>query len=143
MHRLLFLALLLSYNVEAREIPILLLQRDIKKFEVITEDDVRIEIIDQKTDRGYMQSLGERPIKAIANLTSGKPLKRVDVIVDKFSVHKGETVTIQFVRKNLTIYTQGLAMSNGAIGDIIKVKNTDTNKIIVGKIIGERIIVVS
>jgi flagella basal body P-ring formation protein FlgA len=135
--------LFLTINVEAREIPILSLQRDIKKSEVITEDDVEIEMIDQKTDRGYMQSLGDRPVKAMVNLTSGKPLKRSDVMIDRFSVHKGEMVTVQFVRKNLTIDTQGLAMSNGVIGDLIKVKNTDTNKIIIARVTGDRIVAIS
>lgn len=143
MYKLLSLLLFLIVDVQAKEIPVLFLQRDIKKSEVITEDDVRVVIIDHKTDKGYIQSLGDRPVKAISNLQSDKPVKKSDILIDRFTVHKGETVIVQFVRKNLVIDTQGLAMSNGAIGDIIKVKNTDTNKMMVCRVTGERLVTIS
>lgn len=137
------LLLLFTTSVAAEEMQILVLKRDIKRDEIITENDLGVEIIDRKSNRGYMQILGDRPVKALGNLQCGQPLKRSDIIIDRFLVHKGETVTVNFIKKNIIIETQALSMSNGIIGDTVKVKNLDTNKIIVGKVSGDRMVSIS
>lgn len=143
MYKYIFSLLLLTSSVTAEEIQILVLKKDIRRDELITENDLGVEIIDRKSNRGYMQTLGDKPVKALANLQCGQPLKRSDIVIDRFVVHKGETVTVNFIKKNITIETQALSMGNGVIGDTVKVKNLDTNKIIVGKISGDRIVTIS
>ena len=143
MYKYIFLLLFFSSSVAAAEMQVLILKRDITKDELITENDLEVEVIDRKSNRGYMQTLGDKPVKALANLKGGQPLKRTDVMIDRFLVHKGESVTVHFIKKNLIIETQAISIGNGAIGDTIKVKNLDTNKVIIGKVSGDRTVTIS
>jgi flagella basal body P-ring formation protein FlgA len=139
-NKVLLILILISRNVYAEEIPVLFLKNDIKHSQIITENDVKVVMIEQKTNRGYLQSLGDKPIKAISNLKSDRPIKKSDILIDRFAIHKGEEVIVQFTKLNLNIEVKGLAMSNGAIGDMIRVKNLETNKIIRSKVINSRVV---
>jgi flagella basal body P-ring formation protein FlgA len=143
MYKYIFPLLLFTSYVAAEDIQILVLNRDIRRDELITENDLGVEIIDRKSNRGYIEKLGDRPVKALSNLKSGQRIKRADIAIDRFLVHKGETVTVNFMKKNLVIETQALAIGNGAIGDTVKVKNLDTNKIMIGKVSGDRVVTIS
>ncbi len=143
MYKYIFLLLLFTSSVAAEDMQILVLNRDIRRDELITENDLGVEIIDRKSNRGYIETLGDRPVKALGNLKNGQRLKRADIVIDRFLVHKGEVVTVNFMKKNLVIETQALAMGNGAIGDTVKVKNLDTKRIIIGKVSGDRIVTIS
>jgi len=141
--KFLLLLALINIDVYSEEIPVLFLRNDIKSSQLITEDDVEVVMIDQKTDRGYLRSLGDRPIKAISNLRNDKPLKKSDVLIDRFAIHKGDEVTVRFIKHNLNIEIRGLAMANGAIGDMVRVKNLETNKIIRSKVIDIGVVAIS
>ena len=138
MYKFLIPMLFFSFSVEAAEVEALVLNKDIKRGQSITEDDVQVETIERKTGNDLMTSLGSRPIKAIGNLRKGTPLKKADLIIDRFLVHKGEIVTVKFVRKNLVIETQGISLTNGVMKDTVKIKNLDSNKIVSGIVSGER-----
>ena len=138
MYKFLIPMLFFSCSVEAAQVKALVLNKDIKRGQSITEDDIEMEIIEHKTGNDLMTSLGSRPIKAIGNLRKGTPLKKADLIIDRFLVHKGETVTVKFVRKNLVIETQGISLTNGVMKDTVKIKNLDSNKIVSGIVSGER-----
>jgi flagella basal body P-ring formation protein FlgA len=138
MYKFLIPILFFSFSVEAAQVKALVLNKDIKRGQSITEDDVELEIIEDKTSNDFMTSLGSRPIKAIGNMKKGKSLKVSDLIIDRFLVHKGDTITVKFVRKNLVIETQGISLTNGTMKDMVKIKNLDSNKIVRGIVSGER-----
>jgi flagella basal body P-ring formation protein FlgA len=134
MHNLLSILLLLfAYNVSAEEIEVLVPNRSIAKNEIITEVDLSLATVEKRGN--YLESIeGNVVVKARRNLEEGKPIKVSDVTIDRALVHKGDLVTVTFARKNLLIEIQGLALNNGAEGEVIKVKNLETNKILYGKV---------
>jgi flagella basal body P-ring formation protein FlgA len=125
------LSLIIS-TVWADELEVLVPNRPIMKNEIITEADVSVGVAEKKGS--YIQSIEGNVVKARRNLEEGKPIKTSDVIIDNFLIHKGDMVTVRFARKNLLIEVQGLAMNNGAIGEAVKVKNLETNKMLHGKV---------
>lgn len=55
-------------------------------------------------------------------------------------IAKGDLVTLLFLRNHLEIKTTGTALNSGGIGNIIKVKVHDTNKIVIGKVINSSLV---
>ena len=49
-------------------------------------------------------------------------------------------VTLQFTRSNLEIKATGVALNSGGLGNIIKVKVNDTNKVVIGKILSSSLV---
>jgi flagella basal body P-ring formation protein FlgA len=55
-------------------------------------------------------------------------------------IAKGDLVTVQFTRNNLEIKATGAALNSGGLGNIIKVKIQDTNKIVIGQILSSSLV---
>ena len=55
-------------------------------------------------------------------------------------IAKGDMVTLQFTRSNLEIKATGIALNSGGLGNIIKVKVNDTNKVVIGKILSSSLV---
>ena len=55
-------------------------------------------------------------------------------------IAKGDLVTVQFTRSNLEIKAAGTALNSGGLGNIIKVKIHDTNKVVIGKILSSSLV---
>ncbi len=55
-------------------------------------------------------------------------------------IAKGDLVTLQFTRNNLEIKATGTALNSGGLGNMIKVKVHDTNKIVIGKILSSSLV---
>lgn len=84
--------------------------------------------------RGYYRDIAEvqgfvtkRPIPA------GQVISPVTVNPANL-VQKGETVSILAEAPGITIRAMGVALMNGAMGDMIQVKNTKSNKVVEGRI---------
>lgn len=138
----LLLILLIAINIEvfaSQSIDVLVTTRNIKKGEIITQEDLSYEAKELKSNRQYLSTieLDNRVVRANRNLESGQPIRKNDLYVDSAVIHKGENVTVRFIKKNLSIEIPCTALSNGNIGDIIRVKSLDTNKTLSGKVMDD------
>ena len=101
----------------------------------ITADDVTRTEMDVSTLRqGYYKDattvtglIAKRPIPA------GQVLTPVTVKPANI-VSKGETVAILAQGPGITIRATGVSMMNGALGQLIRVRNTNSNKVVEGRI---------
>ncbi len=144
MYNILFLLLFLSTNVFAKEIDVLVPVRNIKRGEIVKQDDLVIESVDIKSTKEYLLSfdLDSENFKAKKNLTAGKPIKKGDLIADNTTIHKGDIVTAKFIKKNLTIEVQAIALMDGKLNDTVRLKTTNTNKIVFAKVMEDGSIVI-
>ncbi len=124
---------ILSVNF-AEAADVLFLNKDIKKGELISKNNLSIGAINSQTSRGYISSINSDNVRAKKDLEAGKPLKKTDIYIDNYLIKKGDIVSAKFIKKNLIIEVKTSAISSGAIGDTIKVKTLDTNKLLTGKI---------
>ncbi|WP_051555263.1 flagellar basal body P-ring formation chaperone FlgA [Legionella fairfieldensis] len=58
-------------------------------------------------------------------------------------VHKGEQVSIQAINEMINVSMNGIALSDGALGDLIKVQNLSSKKIIEAQVSGNQLVKVS
>lgn len=99
------------------------------------------ELTEQEMDvalqyRGYYRSIDEvRGFVTRRPIPAGQVLSPVTVNPAHL-VTKGETVTILAESPGLSIRSVGVALMNGAMGDVIQVKNTKSNKVVEGRISG-------
>jgi flagella basal body P-ring formation protein FlgA len=140
-----FLVVINSQVFASQETSVLVTTRNIKKGEVVNEADLVYEEMQLKSNKNYLSKidLSNSVVRASRNLESGKPLRRNDLYVDSAVVHRGENVTVKFIKKNLSIEIPCVALNNGNVGDIIKVKSIDTNKILSGKVTEDGSILIS
>jgi len=70
-----------------------------------------------------ISKIARRPIKA------GIPIRKTDV-KKAILVERGKIVTMSFKRGVLTLQHRGIAQNNGGLGDIIKIRNPRSDRII-------------
>ena len=108
----------------------------IKKFnkdELIVKNDVYLKLFNKKVLKSNILQQEKNVLGKMAKKTllPNIPLKENDLKIS-IVIKKGSLVNLSFLRDNLRIETTGIAMDNGGIGDVIKIKVSDTNKIING-----------
>ena len=84
--------------------------------------------------RGYFSRLGQlRGLVAKRPIPAGQVLSPITVNPANL-VAKGETVSILAEAPGLSIRATGVAMSDGALGQLVQVKNTKSNKVVEGRV---------
>lgn len=123
-------------NIEIRVLmPLVLARAFMKKNQIISENDIYIEERwVSKISRNFYTSkeevLGKKLKRAIK---AGQPLFE-QILVIPADIARGNKVTILVETRNLRITAPGIAREEGRKGQIIKVKNLDSNKIIYAKV---------
>lgn len=116
---------------EGVAIPVLL--KKINKGTTIEEADIYLKILPEKTVKNNIFTDKNSIIGLVANKTifPNSPIK-INNVKKLIVIKKGNVVNLKFLKKNLSIEATGISMDNGAIGDLIKIKVANTNKIIAG-----------
>ena len=66
-------------------------------------------------------------------LLPGQPVP-VNAIRDPYLVNQGKSSLVVFENAGLTITTQAIALDNGGVGDVVKLRNPDSGVIIQGTV---------
>ncbi|ACO03739.1 MULTISPECIES: flagellar basal body P-ring formation chaperone FlgA [Persephonella] len=111
-------------------------KRYIKKGEIITEEDIRF----IKTDKNVRKPFTD--IKDIVGSTAKIDISENDVITERmvipdYKVKRKDYVKVIYSRNSIRIEIQGVALENGKLGDLIKVKNISSGKVLICKVIGK------
>lgn len=102
---------------------------DIVTRELLTERTVRAR---RSLKQSYFSSQENLVGKvAVRVLPAGKAIP-LNAVREPYIVKKGELVTLRFGRANLSIMGLGLALQPGLEGDVISLKNPDTEVVIRG-----------
>ncbi|ASQ46117.1 flagellar basal body P-ring formation chaperone FlgA [Legionella clemsonensis] len=111
---------------------------------LITEDDLETQEIDiSQLKQGYFNKVSD-VINQICktNIAQGgvitPHLLRAEPLV-----HKGERIAIQALSENFSVSMEGIALNDGADGDLIRVKNLSSKKIIEAQVSAKRQVRVS
>lgn len=114
--------------------PIIVALSPIDKGSVLTSDNIGLKYVDEKRIRGERMTDSKILIgaKSKRSLSMGTAITRKNICL----VCKGDIVTIEAKSTSLSIKTDGISMSNGHIGDKVKVKNERSGKIVYAKVSG-------
>ena len=115
-----------------KQIPVLVSSRNLKRGELIKEDDIKIK---------YLTHTGSSNTFKVKKDLNGRklkiPLKKEQIIrerhlIKNWVIKEGQKVKIEHKNGNLLILVDGIAMDSGMKGDYLKVKNENSGKIIKG-----------
>lgn len=120
---------------ELAEVPVL--KSRLRSDEIISADDIEMKKMGfnrlrKDTILAAEQLIGKTPYRTIS---PGRAIRKAEIVTPP-SVHKNETVTMQYHMAGLEIRALGEALESGAEGDMIRVRNTDSNVVIHAKING-------
>ena len=130
----------IPFRVE-RKVRVVVAKRDIPKGRVISRADVTVKGVPQSKARDGVISLSEVIGKvARRDFRAGEVIKRRD-LMPNFIVFRGKPVKVIYDSGGIHIELLGVPMENGALGDIIRVKNISTGKQLICKVIGKNTVI--
>lgn len=118
---------------------VLVTKRALIKGSKISDNDLQqVEMDSQRLKQGYFTDK-QQLIGLISkqNIPPNSPLNPYNIELAKL-IHKGEQVAIIATDNLLTISMDGIALSEGVLGDLIKVKNKSSHKIVEAQISGKK-----
>lgn len=124
----------ISMNLKAFD-QVIMTSRPIPKGSKITADMLTRKQSDVTSLRqGYFKEM-HHVVGAITKYAvSGNRVLKPGNILPPTLVAKGERVVIKATAAGLSIRTTGIALSNGALGELVRVKNSQTTRIIEGRV---------
>ena len=110
-------------------------KKDLLRGQIIKEEDIEIKKVPAQrgiiTDKKLLVGAVVR-----TTLKKGKPVK-ISMITPDYPVKRRSYVKVIYDRNGIKIEITGIALENGIIGQVIKVKNQSTGKILPCKVIGK------
>lgn len=110
----------------------------IKGKQVKDEDIYETEMDSQKLKLGYFTKKSDL-IGLICkhDIAADNPFTPYNIELAKL-IHKGEEVTIMATDNNLTVSMAGIALNEGSLGDMVKIKNLSSKRVIEAQVTGEK-----
>ncbi len=120
------------------DVPVLIAAHPMRKGHRLSTDDYRLQSVTLKTPSQpfyYQDSINGQKLKR--NVRAG------DIFTPKlislpYAVRKGDLVTIFVNSDNFSLTTEGIAEEDGVIGDTIKVRNSQSGKLLISTVIDNR-----
>lgn len=115
-------------------LPLVTAAAPMSRGQIITQQDVTMTMVDLHRFRRQGFSDTDRIVgaKVKRNVRLGDVIEQNDICV----VCRNESVVIQAVKQGMSITTKGTALSDGILGEQIKVKNDKSNRIIDAQVTG-------
>ncbi len=118
-----------------RKAKVVIAGRDLARFEILAESDVRLDYrIIRSANGNHLSST-----HSVAGLQTKKAIRAGDLITSSQLtppqvILKGDQVTVTAFSNGISVATAGTAMSNGKVGEQIRVQNNHTDRIIKARI---------
>ncbi len=116
----------------------------LRNSDIITAEDIEIKNIaahriSKDTIINPELLIGKSPVRSIS---AGRAIRNAEITAPNV-IHKGDRVTMQYHSSGIDITTIGEALESGASGDIIRVRNSDSNNVIHAAILSAGIVTVA
>ena len=114
--------------------PVVVAKFAIDRGSMLTPDNIHVAYVDEKRLRGEAIANPNSlyGAKAKRNIVKGKSISPNHVC----SVCKGDSVTLIASSSSFNIKTSGTSISNGHLGDKVRVKNNRSGKLVTGRVTG-------
>jgi len=118
--------------------------RMIRKGERITEADVDIKPVrENRIGRNIVLDIGELVGKAPRRSIRTGGTFNLNNLGDPVTVSKGKSVAVIFKHGGITLTMMGRALENGSTGDVIRVENTNSRKVVQAEVLNEREVLIT
>jgi len=127
----------------SNSIKLITLKNNLKKGEVIQKHDLKFDYKSNSVGKGFFESFDKLIGRKInQNLSKGQVIKTRH-LKENFMVSEGQSIIIFSDLHGINVRMQGNALENGHFNELIKVKNISSGKIVQGKIINEKKILIN
>ena len=130
-------------NKISNSIKLIILRNNLKKGEVIQKHDLKFDYKTNSVGNGFFENFDKlvgRKIKQ--NLSKGQVIK-IRHLEENFMVSEGQSIIIFSDLHGINVRMQGNALENGHFNELIKVKNISSGKIVQGRVINEKKILIN
>ena len=117
--------------------PMAVANRNLQRGELISSEDIGVEVLDMSQ---YRQGYSSKPEDII-----GKELRypvnkgdafRSSALDTQLAIKRGDDVSVEAIAGTIRVVTTGTAVSDGRIGQQIKIKNNQSARILSAKVLG-------
>ena len=130
-------------NKISNSIKLITLRNNLKKGEVIQKHDLKFDYKTNSVGNGFFESFDKLVGRKInQNLSKGQVIK-IRHLEENFMVSEGQTIIIFSDLNGINVRMQGNALENGHFNELIKVKNISSGKIVQGRVINEKKILIN
>ena len=130
-------------NKISNSIKLIILRNNLKKGEVIQKHDLKFDYKTNSVGNGFFENFDKlvgRKIKQ--NLSKGQVIK-IRHLEENFMVSEGQSIIIFSDLHGINVRMQGNALENGHFNELIKVKNISSGKIVQGRVVNEKKILIN
>ena len=130
-------------NKISNSIKLITLRNNLKKGEVIQKHDLKFDYKTNLVGNGFFESFDSLVGRKInQNLSKGQVIK-IRHLEENFMVSEGQSIIIFSDLYGINVRMQGNALENGHFNELIKVKNISSGKIVQGRVINEKKILIN
>ena len=127
----------------SNSIKLITLRNNLKKGEVIQKHDLKFDYKTNSVGNGFFESFDKLVGRKInQNLSKGQVIK-IRHLEENFMVSEGQSIIIFSDLYGINVRMQGNALENGHFNELIKVKNISSGKIVQGRVINEKKILIN
>jgi len=117
---------------------LLVVSRSVQKGEILTEDDVRLKQAGTQKFLGYFTKTSDvigRKLKKALSVNQVLLSRHLEIDWD---IRKGQKIIMQSNTGPVTVLTSGIAINNAQIGELMKVENQQSGKIVEGVVVSRK-----
>lgn len=130
-------------NKISNSIKLITLRNNLKKGEVIQKHDLKFDYKTNSVGNGFFESFDKLVGRKInQNLSKGQVIK-IRHLEENFMVSEGQSIIIFSDLYGINVRMQGNALENGHFNELIKVKNISSGKVVQGRVINEKKILIN
>ena len=130
-------------NKISNSIKLITLRNNLKKGEVIQKHDLKFDYKTNSVGNGFFENFDKLVGRKInQNLSKGQVIK-IRHLEENFMVSEGQSIIIFSDLHGINVRMQGSALENGHFNELIKVKNISSGKIVQGRVINEKKILIN
>ena len=130
-------------NKISNSIKLIILRNNLKKGEVIQKHDLKFDYKTNSVGNGFFESFDKLVGRKInQNLSKGQVIK-IRHLEENFMVSEGQSIIIFSDLYGINVRMQGKTLENGHFNELIKVKNISSGKIVQGRVINEKKILIN
>ena len=130
-------------NKISNSIKLITLRNNLKKGEVIQKHDLKFDYKTNSVGNGFFERIDKLVGRKInQNLSKGQVIK-IRHLEETFMVSEGQSIIIFSDLYGINVRMQGNALENGHFNELIKVKNISSGKIVQGRVINEKKILIN
>ena len=127
----------------SNSIKLITLKNNLKKGEVIQKNDLKFDYKSISVGKGFFENFDKLIGRKInQNLSRGQVIKTRH-LKENFMVAEGQSIIIFSDLHGINVRMQGSALENGHFNEFIKVKNLSSGKIVQGKIVNDKKILIN